>query len=147
MAEGIFRDAVKDLAGPAGSFSARSAGLAAFGGDTASQNSIKILNDEWGIDISGHRAKKLDGSLVSESDLILTMTREQKRIILSLFPETKNKVFTLKEFIMDVQPDSSIDNYNFSLDIMDPYGMDIRIYKKCAYEIRNAIIRLVEKLT
>ncbi len=75
-------------------------------------------------------------ALVSEediltSDLILTMTAEHKRALVSVFG-SKNKIYTLTEKA-----------YGTQKDISDPYGLDQEKYNDCAAEIYDAVERLI----
>jgi len=48
--------------------------------------------------IKEHRAQQLQASLAEGADLILTMTREQRREVVQLTPRSTKKAFTLREF-------------------------------------------------
>ena len=146
MAEAIFGEAMKKDVQLNGQFTAFSAGISACDDDPASSNSIKVMKDEWGIDICSHRARRITGNDVEASELILAMARGHKEAILPMFPNARHKVFTLKEFVGGVDADVNMEQYNFALDIMDPYGMNIHVYRKCAHEIKNAVDKLIEKL-
>jgi protein-tyrosine-phosphatase len=65
-----------------------------------------------GIDVSSHRSKGLTKDMVTEADLILTIDRLIKKEVFDLYPETRGKVFTFKEYVFGA---SSQD-----LDIGDP---------------------------
>lgn len=146
MAEGIFRRIIDRDERLKGKYTVSSAGIYASDGECASSHSIKALKENWDIDISSHRAKRLDKVDISKADIILTMTREHKKAVEMMFPEASIKVFTLKEFVMDETPDHNIDEYNFSLDILDPYGMPAAVYKRCAEEIRTSVDKLLRRL-
>lgn len=146
MAEGIFKALVENDPAISGRFTAESAGLGVNGYEPASRNAINALEHEWGINISSHKARPLTGNMVSKADLVLTMTRGHKHMIVSMFPESRNKVYTLKEYVSEKNHPSGMEEYDYSLDIIDPYGASPRAYRKCAAEIRNALERLVLKL-
>lgn len=139
MVEGIFNNAVIKEAME--QFRAYSAGVSAYDGACASKNALSVLKD-WNIDISYHLSKRITAEEVGSAFLILTMTREHKRVLLELFPEARRKTYTLKEFAYE-------DNKNitdFSADISDPYGASEEVYRKCAMEIREAVYKVIEKL-
>jgi len=142
MAEGLFRHALVSRKELKEQYNVASAGIAAIDGDPASVNSIEALKSIWGIDISAHRARSLTKDDVENSDIILTMTRNHKDIIVSAFPHAASKVFTLKEYVADVDKDGKDSSY----DVVDPYGAPISIYKKCAEELKYLIDLLIEKL-
>lgn len=146
MAEGFLKAAIESEPELAGRFTASSAGLAAFEGDPASQNSITVLKDGWEIDICSHQARRLSYEDIMDAYLILTMTRSHKEAILSKFPDISSKVHTLKEYVSDSADSIQNEEYNFALDISDPYGMPLQVYKRCAEEIKQAVDRLVTKL-
>jgi protein-tyrosine phosphatase len=146
MAEGIFNSRVERDGEARGKIISSSAGISAYGGECASESSIKVLKDEYGIDITAHRSRPLNDKMIKDSDLILTMTREHKRAILSRFTELTEKVFTLKEFVEYSEKDKITEEYNFKLDILDPFGMPVQVYKRCAEEILDAIEKTILKL-
>lgn len=103
MAEALLRKMLKeDLGEKAATIHVVSAGTSAKSGDVAAQNAIVVLEKE-GIDLRSHRARRITPEMVQTADLILTMTLEQKKSVLSLAPSTANKVFTLTEFAEGVK--------------------------------------------
>ncbi|AEE95267.1 low molecular weight protein arginine phosphatase [Mahella australiensis] len=130
IAETMFRKADSGLE----AIKVMSAGIAAVNGQPASANAIEVMR-EMGMDISRHRSRMLSGELVEQADLILTMTLQHKRYVLMMFPESYDKVFTLKEYA-----DCG------SSDIPDPFGGSLEDYRECANEIQQALFRLVQKL-
>ncbi len=140
MAEGIFKQML--LNSNIENINVSSAGLSAFQGDRANQKAVDVLKNQ-GIDISKHRARQLTGEIISSSDLILTMTAAHKMSILNYDPQSKRKVFTLKEYASKTDGEES-DNIN--LDIDDPYGMDYSVYEKVMNEIRIEIESIINKL-
>ncbi|MBO0980995.1 low molecular weight phosphatase family protein [Microbacterium sp. SD291] len=49
-------------------------------------------------DVDGHAARYLQDPLMSDSDLILTMTREHRRESVQLVPRRLHQIFTVREF-------------------------------------------------
>ena len=78
----------------------RSAGIAAEQGAKASPLAEQALQ-ELGIDLKQHRAQGIDGDLVNWADLILTMTRRHKEVVIASFPAASEKTHVLKEFLLD----------------------------------------------
>jgi protein-tyrosine phosphatase len=140
MAEGIFKQMLIDS--NIENINVSSAGLSAFEGDRANQKSIDVLKKQ-GIDISKHRARQLTGDIINSSDLILTMTAAHKMSILNYAPQSKGKVFTLKEYARNAEGEESS---KISLDIHDPYGMDYGVYESVMKEIRIEIESIINKL-
>jgi protein-tyrosine-phosphatase len=111
-----------------------SAGLHAYGGSPTGE-AIEVMRAE-GIDISGYRSRQLTRELIEEADLILTMKKEYKDEIVSRYPKSKHKVFTLKEFAGETE----------DLDVADPYGEGIKAYERCAKEIKQTLTNAFEKI-
>lgn len=76
-----------------------SAGTSAEDGFPASTEAIRVMAEE-GIDLHGHRTRRLSREMAEKADLILTMTLLQKEQVLRLVPEAQGKVFTLKEYAL-----------------------------------------------
>jgi len=77
-----------------------SAGTAALEGSPASPQAVEVMKKK-GIDLLGHRAKRVTPELIEKADLVLTMTEGHKRQILAMVPSAWGKVFTLKEYVLD----------------------------------------------
>ncbi|MCX7771743.1 MAG: low molecular weight protein arginine phosphatase [Clostridia bacterium] len=137
MAEALMKNLLMDRADLSKVYSVSSAGVYAFEGDPASKEAITAMAEEFGISLSSHRAKVLDDKDVHSAFLILTMTAHHKEMILDIYPEAADKVYSLKEFA-EIDTDMA--------DILDPYGADIETYKECALEIEATLMNLVEKL-
>jgi protein-tyrosine-phosphatase len=146
MAEAIAKHVVADDRQLAGKVEVASAGLAAYDGDPASTNAVAALREEWGINLNSHRAREVTLADLEQADLVLTMTRSHRDTILSTYPALTQKVFTLKEFAAGPQENGQGQEYNFALDITDPYGMPPAVYKKCAKDIRDAVEQLAERI-
>ncbi|MFP4017226.1 MAG: ribose 5-phosphate isomerase B [Halanaerobiales bacterium] len=114
-----------------------SAGISSFPGQMISQNAAKVLREE-GINSEEHSSKQLNEEILSEADLILTMTGNHKRRILSSFPEYTDRVFTLKEYAGNIVDGS---------DIIDPFGQSELIYRETRDEIRKCLESILGKLT
>ena len=136
MAEGFFKAAITENSELAGSFSVSSAGTAAVNGMPASENSIYVLKDNWGIDLSLHRSKSITEEEMDNAFLILSMTQNHKHALITAFPHYRSKLYTLKEYIMEEK----------NINITDPYGMPQNVYRECAAEIKACIDILVGKL-
>jgi protein-tyrosine-phosphatase len=134
MAEAILKDALIKRGEIIGEFNITSAGISTIDGLDASKHSISALK-EMNIDLKNHKSKVLTLDLVENSDLILTMTKSHKDIILNSLPQFSNKVFTLREFAD-----------NKDIDIIDPFGGNLEIYKITAKDIQNTINKLVDKI-
>ena len=82
MAEALFKDMIKKhYPDKLKDIKVMSAGVAARDGDKASPNAIRAM-EELGIDLAFHSATQLTAELISEADLILTMTQRHRDMVL-----------------------------------------------------------------
>jgi|SRR5690606_23978202 len=132
MAGAILRDL---LAGREAEFVVETAGLGAEPGLGAESDAVAVLREQ-GLDLSGHRTRRLEAQMVAEADLILTMTRSHKQQVLRLHPRAAEKTFTLLEFAYDDRES----------DVEDPFGRGHDTYRRTAQELRRALTSVVDKL-
>jgi len=140
MAEALFKDMIKkQYPEKLKDINVISAGVAAMNGDKASPNAIKAM-EELGIDLTCHSATQLTEELIKEADLILTMTQRHRDIVLIMDPGSRGKVFTLIEYTGEGQENQK------DLDIQDPFGGSIEVYRQSAAQIKKALDILIAKL-
>ena len=106
-----------------------SAGIMMLGGLSATEPTIDILKRE-DIDVSGHSSQKVTKEMLKKSDIILVMEHLHEQRVLELAPETKNRLFLLKEF-------AKINDGQLSID--DPIGKPQEFYEKTFAIIKEAI--------
>lgn len=123
-------------------YTVESAGTFANQNQPASPNSVLALK-EINIDLSLHRSKAISESLIKDSYLVLTMTKAHRDFLMqvnSLYPKVdshySNKIHVLTEFCNGEQ----------NVDICDPFGSELQIYKKCRDEIKFNLTKLIEIL-
>ena len=133
MAEAILKDIIKK-SDEKYEVNIKSAGVFAMPGSPASRNAIEVLKED-NIDLSNHKSTVLTQYEIDEADLILTMTRSHKDLVLQMAPYAEDKIYMLNEYALDE-----------IIDINDPYGGDVFIYRKSAEEIRSALLKVFEKL-
>lgn len=137
MAETLAKKALLDRSKDAvGKIRFSSAGTAALPDARATGAAIAVMN-ERGIDLSKHKATLLSPPILKEADLILTMTRNLKKQVKNFMPDQKGKVFSLAEFA-----GANMAN----MDIEDPIGRSIHLYRKCAADLYYLINLLLDKL-
>ncbi len=107
-----------------------SAGLAAWGGGPASGHAVETMV-EMGGDLSGHESQPLTESLVSQADIILTMTNAHRAAILAQFPGAGGRVAMLS-------PERR--------DVLDPVGGTLETYRKCARQIHGHLVARMDTL-
>lgn len=113
-----------------------SCGIYAENGDIPTFEGVTVMK-KYGIDISKHRATNIRQSNIEDMDIILCATNNHKNSVIAMYPELKDKVYTMKEYAECGKND---------MDIKDPWGYGIDVYRECAKEIENCIKKIVEKV-
>ena len=116
-----------------------SSGIYADTGDIPTENAIEVVQENYNIDLSHHRATNIKESQIEKMDLILCATLSHKMAVVQFYPELKDKVFTMKEYA-----GLTFEGMNF--DISDPWGYDKRVYENCAKEIQECLEKIVERI-
>lgn len=111
-----------------------SAGTSADTGAPATSEAISVLRQLLGLDISGHRAKRVTPGLINESDLILCMERQHRDAVLHLASSSAKKVFLLGDYACTGQ------------EVDDPLGRGIEAYKSCAIQLRHMLEAVLERI-
>jgi len=75
-----------------------SAGTHAMVGEPMFPISQQIAQSYGAEELESHRARQVTDVLLESSDLVLTMTREQRRFVVESNPHVTRRVFTLREF-------------------------------------------------
>ncbi len=70
---------------------------------------MDVLMADVGADPTGFVARQLSAALLRESDLVLTMTRDQRRAVVELNPAVVRRCFTLREYARLLNPGALID--------------------------------------
>jgi protein-tyrosine phosphatase len=117
-------------------FHADSAGLIALPGNSVTFLAQKVAA-EHGVDLAGHKAKRLSKELVDWSELILVMEKSHKDELLANFPEATDKTFLIRRF-------SRFGSRNRG--IADPYGLQYDAYCFCYLDIEDAVLGLMDFL-
>ncbi|MEH7125539.1 low molecular weight protein arginine phosphatase [Bacillus sp. JJ1773] len=112
----------------------KSAGVYAQDGSDASEHTRTVLAEE-GIGMD-HQAAMINESLVNWTSCILTMTESHKAAVTRMFPNASGKTFTLKEFAGN----------DGDLDIIDPFGGPVEMYRKTFDEMKIALSEIIKKL-
>ena len=102
-------------------YDVQSAGIATYGGDAVSENSVIVMN-EIGINISGKLSLPLTYDMINSADYIVCLSKSHYNALLSIVP--KEKLMILGD------------------GISDPYGLDIDEYRKA----RDKIILCCNKI-
>lgn len=153
MASALFTKAAVDH----GADGAMAASAGFLDGGRPVHMSVKQILDERGIDVSRKKSQKLTEDLVDKADLILTMTSEHARGVVSRFPRAISVVYTQRHFGTLVTPRPAgastrewLDDLHASnrrsylgddeaLDIPDPIGLEHKVFQDLAVELTNSI--------
>ena len=114
-----------------------SCGIYAENGDIPTHEARKVM-EEYGVDITKHRATNIMSSNIKNMDVILCATQSHKIAVLDIFTELKDKVFTMKEYVNYSR------EYHDPIDIKDPWGYDIDTYRSCVGEIDECLELLIK---
>lgn len=129
MAEAIF-NSICDI----DDVKAVSAGLSVFPGSKTSLNCAMIVNESLKLDISNRNAVQLNPFIIEEVDLVLTMTGHIRDILRDTNETYANKIYSLGEYIGN------------DVEISDPYGGSVDIYRKTFLELKSNLEVLIRKL-
>ncbi|MBN3041203.1 MAG: threonylcarbamoyl-AMP synthase [Candidatus Omnitrophica bacterium] len=113
-----------------------SAGISAFDGAPAAENTVNILKENEDIDARGFLSRRLDRHLILSADLIFTMEDLQTKYILQYEDTAEGRVFNLKKFLPA----------NLEQDIPDPVGKSLGFYNGVYDLLKEAVIELVDWL-
>jgi protein-tyrosine-phosphatase len=116
-----------------------SAGTSASAGVRASAHAHAVAK-EWGVDLSSHRARLLEPSLLREGDLLVAMATSHAQAIGAL--GLPHPVVLLGEF--SAKAGRNPQGAGFS--IPDPYGGPLESYRECGRRIRDGVRSLVDAL-
>lgn len=117
-----------------------SSGVYAGDGESSTWEAKSVMKDEYGIDMGNHKATNIRNSKIKRMDLILCATTSHKEAVLDIYPELKEKVYTMKEYVnYDRQ-------YHDKINIKDPWGYDIETYRSCISEIDECLELLLKKI-
>ena len=138
MADWLLKKKLKDLGRD--DIKVFSCGVYAEEADVSTWEAKKVMKDEYDVDLSNHIATHIRKSKINEMDLILCATNSHKIAVLDMYPNLKEKVYTMKEYVGYNR------QYHDKIDIKDPWGYDIETYRSCASEIDECIELLLKKL-
>lgn len=133
MAEALLRRLLADAGRD--DITVGSAGTAAIDGAPASEGAY-LVGLEQGLDLSSHRARLLTPVLLSEADLVLTMSRGHVSRIQQL--GGAQHVFLLGEYA---------GLGGASAEVRDPYGSDVEQYRATLAQLRVMLAAVRDRLT
>ena len=111
-----------------------SAGVMASNNSKASENAMSALKS-LGLDISNHKSRMVTEDLISDNDYVFAMTQAQKKLLDQKFFNANDRIFAIYDFACGDKRD-----------IIDPFGCDLEIYKKCADQLYYLIDLIAQKI-
>lgn len=133
MADGLMKKLIQDNQKQVEVYSC---GIFAEDGEGPTFNAKEAIK-QYDVDINNHKATNIRNSKIKEMDVILCATLAHKNNVISMYPELKDKIFTIKEYA---------DYDKNDLDIPDPWGYDIETYRFCAETINKCLKKIIEKI-
>ena len=137
MAEGLFRELVKDRA----DYTVGSAGVAAMNGQSASQHTADILKEK-GADPSTFRSRAITLDLVQQATHIFAMSQHHLAALESEFPEAEGKAYLVSEF--------AAEDMLRNQDVTDPFGGPRRYYDDTRWMLEKllpTVLAYIEQTT
>ena len=134
MAEGALR-VLLEKERP-GQYEVISTGTSASAGFPATENAVEA-SKLWKSDISEHESQPLTEELIDRADLILAMTPNHYRQLMTINPDAQSKYFLLRNF---PDPDP------FGVAIDDPIGQPMDYYKNTFLEIAEEAGRILSEI-
>src|SRR5690606_38042093 len=99
-------------------------------GSPASPEAVQLMKKK-GLDLSRHESQQLTEQLVRHADLVITMTRGHRHVLLQQWPDVAQRVTLLLPS---------------GRDVADPIGSPYEAYVACAEQIEQALGQHVEEI-
>lgn len=115
-----------------------SAGTGAMTGLPASENSIRVCEEE-GIDISRHRSRVVTRAVLEQNDLVLAMEKHHADAMRRLAPDLGDRIHLLSQYAADGNP-------AVQGGVPDPIGGNLEDYRMIFAEIRDQIRAALPRL-
>lgn len=121
LAEGLFKKYLEEK--NITDIEISSAGVSVFPGDEVSINSALVAMNR-GVNISLHRARRVNPQHLAETDLFVCMTESHANALVKYCDESKIMV----------------------LNVPDPYGRAIDVYEECANQLEREFPRILKRI-
>lgn len=131
MAEGLMRQAIAGR----DDISTSSAGIAAYGGGSASKETLAVLKQR-GASLKNFRSRGVNREILEQATHVFAMTEGHLAMLEHHFPEFSDKYHLLREF-------SGIRDKREGLDVPDPIGMGQAAYNEVAAVFEAAIPAII----
>lgn len=136
MAEYLMRHALAAESHPLNQLKVASAGIAAWEGAPASQNTITALKK---VNIAvNHHSRNVSQALLDQCIAVFCMTRSHHVSIVNHFHHLPSYIFCMRALIPNI--------HDKNIEIADPYGQNLEAYENCRDEMIEAIPFLISFL-
>lgn len=125
MAEGLFRKAAEGKG-----YGVSSAGVAAYGGSSASPETMDILKEKGGS-LESFGSRMVSEEILEGASHVFCLTQSHQNTLRAHFPEFEDKYFLATEF-------AEIDG-QVGRDISDPIGCGLSAYEDVAAQLETSI--------
>ncbi len=167
IAEGFLRQLLQDR-GIEG-ISVDSAGVSGLRGYPADPEAVRAAAEQE-VDISNHRARRVNPAMIERADLVMAMTAEQRDAVIGRVPDATDRTFTLKELVFlleKVNGESPVRREDERLaaavarantlreskpglelldeDVSDPLGLGPDAFRATVWEVGQLLERFVDK--
>jgi len=129
MAAGALR---RLLAADGGRIAVESAGTAAWDDQPATETAVRVAA-QAGVDLSGHRSRRLTPAMVRGADMVLVMERGHLAAVRALGADPERS-HVLSEWPGPGEP---------GLEISDPFGASSEAYEECWRRIQHHLERVI----
>jgi protein arginine phosphatase len=168
MAEGLLRRALRERA--IEGVRVESSGVSGWDGSPATPEAVEAVA-EYGLDISGHQARRLTRAMAEPADLVVAMSSEHRDGVSRLVPQAGGRTFTIKElvYLLESEPGGETEGTTVQQlraavdraaairkaspgmelldeDIADPLGLGLESYRATAWELESLTARLADAL-
>jgi protein-tyrosine phosphatase len=112
-----------------------SAGTAAWEGQPVTEPALQVAN-QAGVDLSGHRSRRVTPAMVRAADLVLVMERAHLTAVRALGADP-DRAHVLSEWPAPGEP---------GVEISDPFGASNEAYEECWRRIQRHLERVLPVL-
>lgn len=105
-----------------------SAGTRAQNGQPATEYSVVLCQEQFGLDLARHRSKKVTRIMLDSADLVLCMTADHQNELSKLVGKNLPTMWRLAEIISE-------DGF----DVPDPFGQNKQTYRRMVKTVSNII--------
>ena len=109
-----------------------SAGVAATGGLPATPHAV-TAGQRHGLDLSAHRAQRVDAELLEQADLVLALDVAEREALRRLYPGAGSRIQLITEVGAGAPSGAGV---------ADPFGGSLEAYEECLRRIAEQIERI-----